>query len=435
MDGDGYGLFGTPPDPAPFDASIHPYALEIPGNGVDEDGVAGDLPADYPPYAEPGRPTGAWPKTPTVLLFVLESFRADVVGVNYKGRPVTPVLDQLARDGLKVNSAWSQNGFTSQSRYHILTGSLADARDGTSLLDDFKARGYDVAYFSAQDDSFGAAQVDHSHVDKYYEARSDIDNRYTLYTTPGSLAVSASVLEARILDFLAARRSSAPLFMYVNFHDTHYPYVHSRIENLLGVDVLEPRLIAPTRRDQLWATYLNTAANVDRGIGRVLQAARRQTQQNPSVVVLSDHGESLFEEGFLGHGYAINESQTRVPLIISRLPVQLHVPFGQVDLRDAMAAALEGRNGSLATLPRIDTAEEGRVFQYLGGFDQPGQISWLTGRGRISYDFRSDEVFTGGRWVKRQTLSGNDDRLWRQLIYTWEEMRLTRARTARTATK
>jgi hypothetical protein len=56
VDGDGYGVLSAPQDPAPFTKSIHPYALEIPGNGVDEDGVAGDLPADFARYVEPVRP-------------------------------------------------------------------------------------------------------------------------------------------------------------------------------------------------------------------------------------------------------------------------------------------------------------------------------------------------------------------------------------------
>ncbi|MEO8629650.1 MAG: hypothetical protein ABI612_16355, partial [Betaproteobacteria bacterium] len=44
VDRDGYGLLRNPRDAAPFDAAIHPYAVDIPGNGIDEDGLAGDLP-------------------------------------------------------------------------------------------------------------------------------------------------------------------------------------------------------------------------------------------------------------------------------------------------------------------------------------------------------------------------------------------------------
>ena len=45
VDRDGYGLLGRRQDPAPLNASVHPFALDVPGNGVDEDAVAGDLPA------------------------------------------------------------------------------------------------------------------------------------------------------------------------------------------------------------------------------------------------------------------------------------------------------------------------------------------------------------------------------------------------------
>jgi hypothetical protein len=43
FDRDGYGLFGIQHDGAPFDAARHPLALDIPGNGIDEDGYGGDL--------------------------------------------------------------------------------------------------------------------------------------------------------------------------------------------------------------------------------------------------------------------------------------------------------------------------------------------------------------------------------------------------------
>ncbi len=428
FDGDGYGLMGRLRDPAPFNSALHPYALEIPGNGIDEDGVGGDLPLDRAQYREPPPPAAAWPETPPVILFVLESFRADVIGAQQRSQPVTPVLDRLAREGLKVDSAWSHNGFTSQSRFHILTGSVADARQGTSLLDDFKNHGYEVAYFSAQDDGFGDAPVGYDRVDTYYDARRDIENRYTTYTTPGSLAVPAKVLEKRIRDFLSGRHRSSPLFLYANFHDTHYPYVHRGLDNLLNVNLLSPGLISPQRRDDLWATYLNTAANIDRAIGNVLNAVTAQVGTAPAVIVLSDHGESLFDEGFLGHGYALNDSQTRIPLIVSGLPMKVRIPFGQADLRDSVNSALAGTNGRLGVNRPVEGDSSGRVFQYLGPLDAPAEIAWLTRSGRLIYDFRLDEASVGNEWMKPSALSDEAQRNFQDLVFRWESMRLERAR-------
>ena len=44
LDGDGFALLAHPRDPNLLDARVHPYAFDVPGNGIDEDGIAGDLP-------------------------------------------------------------------------------------------------------------------------------------------------------------------------------------------------------------------------------------------------------------------------------------------------------------------------------------------------------------------------------------------------------
>ena len=429
FDMDGYGLLRDPRDAAPFDANVHPYALEIAGNAIDENGLAGDLPATRGEFREAAIPTAQWTARPPVILFVLESFRADAVGATYDGRPVTPVLEDLARRGVAVDSAWSHNGFTKHSRFHILTGSMT-GRGGTSLLDDFKRQGYDVAYFSAQNDSaFGEPQIDYRSVDTYYDARQDVARRYSAYTTPGSLAVPYDVLEERIGEFLNARRSLKPLFLYVNFHDTHYPYTHAHVKNLLGVDLLDPAQISPARRRELWRTYLNTAANVDRAIGRVIDAVTASVRTRPGVVAISDHGEGLFEGGFLGHGHALNAVQTRVPLVVSGLPLRLQTPFGQAGLRDAINEALT--RGDLQHPPLVESRDGRRVFQYLGTLENPGQIGWLSNDGVFTYDFRNNEVGLWDSTLRPEDLTGEPQRLFHDLVYTWESIQLALIRAGR----
>jgi hypothetical protein len=427
VDRDGYGLLSRPRDTAPFDASIHPYAIDVPGNGIDEDGVAGDLPLAESHYSERPARTEPWVYRPPVLLILLESFRADVLGARFNGKPVTPVLDALGRDGLQVTDAWSHNGFTAQSRFHVLSGSLADLRGHTTLLDDFKSHGYDVGYFSAQDDSFGGLPLDFSRADVFFDARQEMGRRYSAYTTPGSLAIPWEVLREHLKRFLDARSTSAPLFLYVNLHDTHYPYTHPGIENILGVTPLPASQIAPDRREDMYATYLNTAANVDRAIGQLLLDVEQSVHQRPAVIVLSDHGESMFDEGFLGHGFALDDAQTRIPLVLSNLPARIALPFGQVDLRDTIADALSGAAGGPGMRPAIAPDRRGRVFQYIGTLDRPAQIGVLTSDGRIVYDFRSNAVQIAGKWTPVSRLDTTGQQQFRRLVFEWERMRLAHA--------
>ena len=426
VDRDGHGVLQSPRDLAPFDSTIQPYAIDRPGNDIDENGIGGDLPAAWHSSAiAPPIPHAAWPTRPPVILFVLESLRADAVGAVYEGRRVTPVMDSLAAEGVRVEDAWSHNGVTSQSRYHILTGSLVYGRGDSTLLDDFKNHVYDLAYFSGQNDDFGSLGIDYRRLDKYYDARQDVELRYSTSRSPGSLAVPHTVVEQRVREYLAARDRKESLFLYVNFHDTHYPYTHSGLENLLGVELLPPSLISPGRRPELRATYLNATANVDRAIGRVIADVEAHTGQRPAVVILSDHGESLFEQGFLGHGYALNDAQTRIPLIVRGLPVTIPAPFGQADLRRVINEAL-AEAVHIDRRPTVQPNREARVFQYLGTLDTPVQIGWMTASGPFTYDFRSERVTVWDGVVNPRELTGQPKRMFQDLAHTFESILLAR---------
>jgi hypothetical protein len=297
------------------------------------------------------------------------------------------------------------------------------------VVDDFRRNGYLTAYFSGQDESFGGAayRVGFDHAEVRFDARDDRAHRYSTFATAGSLAVPFSIVQQRIAAFLTrAAGDRRPLFMYVNFHDTHFPYSHDGVRTLISPARLPRGQIAPERRDALWATYANTAANVDRAVGEVLDDVRRTRHTAPAVIVTADHGESLYEEEFLGHGYALNDVQTRIPFIATNLAAVVPEPFAEDDLRDVIDGALRSPADS-APVPRLQKVEGRTVFQYLGTLDRPRQIAFLGDAGRTIYDFRNGRVQIGkGPWRRTGDLSGTDRDAFLRLIQTWERMVLAR---------
>ena len=424
VDRDGYGVLGRPDDPAPFDRRIHPYAIDLPGNGIDEDGVGGDLPAAPAPSTTTGTSTARWARRPDVVLIVLESFRADLLGATSANRPITPVLNALAARGVSARHAFSHNGYTAQSRHHIFSGALAPRTDGTTLIDDFKAQGYETAFFSGQDETFGGPMlgVGFDRADVAFDARADLANRYTQFTTPGSLGLDFDKLTAHVERFLGRRSAGTPLFLYVNFYDTHFPYHHAGMAPLVSDVVVDQGDIGPGRVAALKEMYANAAANVDRAVGRLLERVTTALGRDPAVIVLADHGESLFDEGFLGHGYTLNDVQTRIPLIAVNLPLSLEEPVGQADVRPAILAALQG---SAAPPPRVTTAPGRAVFQYLGNIERPAQIGLVTLAGRTVFDFRSNLIqMRDAAWRRPDALDANDRAAWLELVWMWERLLL-----------
>jgi hypothetical protein len=301
----------------------------------------------------------------------------------------------------------------------------------STIVDDFLENGYRVGYFSGQDESFGGDGYDvgFKRATVAYDARNDRTKRYSTATTPGSLAVPFTVLQERVDQFLREPAEvDAPLFLYVNFHDAHFPYWHEALQNITSSQRLPRRQISPGAREALWETYVNTAANVDRAVGTLLEAVRRARGAEPGVIVMADHGESLFDEGFLGHGYALNDVQTRIPLVVANLAMTVVEPFGQADLRGAIRSALRAPEAA-GRQPLRRAEPDRRLFQYLGDLARPRQIAFLLDQGRLIYDFRTARVLVpGGTWVAPSEL----DRPWQdafvRLIRHWEALTLARER-------
>lgn len=389
VDQDGVGSLSRPRDPAPFDASIHPWAIEIPGNGIDENGFAGDLPADFAPPAtvEIAAPPGEMLPGRSVVIILLESFRADLIGLRFHGKEVTPNLNRIAEQGAHSEAAFAHVPMTWASRAELLQGRVYPTPSGTTLVDDFLNRGYEVAWFSGQHDAVDASgfRLGTDRVSHFYDAREDVARRTSRSAQPISLQVSWKTVLGRVREFLAAREGgSPPLLLYVNIVDTHFPYWHREMDDVLGVGRLPREAIRPENRQAVWQAYLNAAANVDLAVGQLLASAEEALGADIGVLVTADHGQAFYENGLLGHGQALDDAQTRVPLLVRGLAGKWPQPIGLADIRGLMVPALAGTRGAA-----FETISARRITQILGDVDHPASVGIRAASGVTIVDLAS----------------------------------------------
>ncbi|HEU4427235.1 MAG TPA: sulfatase-like hydrolase/transferase [Myxococcota bacterium] len=381
VDRDGFGLLSVPSDPAPFDGAIHPWAIDRPGNGIDEDGVAGDLPTEFVPPA-PVEVPRAVPRagSPSVVLILLEGFRPDIIGLRVRGREVTPNLARLAATGMQ-KVAYAHVPATWASRGSLLQGRVVPTPEGDTLVDDFLARGYEVGWFSGQHDGSELARLGTERATRFSDARADLERRTSRSAQPISLQVSWKAVNARVTEFLSTRSSRSPLFLYVNLVDTHFPYWHRELDDLLSVGELPRNEIRAENRARVWQAYLNAAANVDRAIGELLTQIDGELGPGTLIVVTADHGEAFYEAAFLGHGQALDTIQTAVPLIVRGGGAELPDPVALSDLRGLIGSWLDG--SSPTQLERTE------ISQWLGELARPRSVALRTRTGPRIVDLAS----------------------------------------------
>jgi Sulfatase len=426
FDRDGYSLFSFPLDGQPFDGSRHPYALDIPGDGIDQDGLGGDFVFSDGP-ARPARAVIAG-RRPNVILIVLESTRADAIGRRVDGRPLTPVLDALAARGSAARRAYSHVGFTTNSLQSLFSGKLAPVDDRQSLVRDFLANGYQVGVFSGQAEDFGdtANLVGLRRGAIFVDGTMLKDERSGAFAAQGSVNIDGRIL-LREFDRRLGRPEAwqRPHFLYFNLQSAHFPYFNPGMDRILPGEPIARGEIAAANRDRVAHTYWNAIAYNDRLIGALLERLRRLgVLDNSIVVVTADHGESLFDDGFLGHGHMLNDQQTRIPFILSAPNVTMPEALGLDDMRAIILAAAGAQTGVAPPSGRP-------VFQFLGSLDRPGAIGTVDGAGRrIVFDFFQETIWDSatGRRTRYADLAASspEKRAADALIDEWARQRWLR---------
>jgi phosphoglycerol transferase MdoB-like AlkP superfamily enzyme len=393
FDRDGYSWFTPKLDDHPFDSSRHPYALDVPDDGIDQDGVAGDF--HFAGGAQAAGPVRLPEHPKHLVLVVLESTRADAIGRVVEGRPVTPVLNAIAAGGSSALEAYSHVGFTTASLKSLFSGRLDPAPGTPSLFRDLKANGYRIGVYSGQPESFGdisAVVGMKASADVFVDAETLKDQRAFDFAAKGSLLVDGRKLLAafdRTMGDAAGWRR--PTFLYWNFQEAHFPYSHPGMPRLLPGEPIPRGKIEAANRGWTSLTYWNAVAYDDWLIGQLIGRLKRLGVWGDTLlVVTADHGESLFDDGFLGHGHVINREQTRVPLILGAKGVRL--PAGPIGLYDYRGIVLRALGAA------VPEGEAHPVFQHIGPLDSPTAIGMVeAGANFTTFDFETEEVRFGDR--------------------------------------
>lgn len=390
VDRDGYGLFASPADSAPFDAARHPLALDRPGNGIDEDGLGGDLTLMPVPQAagETVLPKGA----PNLIFVVFESTRFDVLGKRINGKPVAPNLEALVAGGSAIVPAYSHVGFTTDSLKSMFTGRLQPRKGDASLFTELRKSGYRIGVLSGQPEDFGdiseTVQM-RENAQVYVDAEVLKDKRAFSFAAKGSLLVDEEhLLGAFDREFGTAAQWSEPVFLYMNFQSAHFPYDHPGVPHRMTDNPLPRGAINIGNKDAVQATYWNAVANSDAWLGQLVTRLKKLgVWDNSLLVVTGDHGESLFEDGFLGHGHIINDRQYGTFFVTNRPGLSQEQPVAISDYRGMILSLLSGK----AKVPAPFAP-----FMHVGPLDTPTQIGMATQNGIVSLRLDTGIACFGG---------------------------------------
>lgn len=291
--------------------------------------------------------------TPNVLLYVIDTLRADHLGSYGYDRDTSPTLDRMAQSGVRFENAISTASWTLPAHHSMFTGLTAQEHgigrsheglpaDTPTLAGRLRDKGFRTAAFSAN-----VFFVTHDRLgngfmlfDDYYQDLEDM-----LLRTMYGRAVEAFILQPLGYEDIPSRKRAEnvhrsflnwvdtdpqqPFFGFINILDTHDPYLppqpfrqkYSNSPDPGGilnwrVGRADPELTEDEIQEEI-AAYDGAIAYVDEMFRHLLeQLEQRGILQNTIVVVTSDHGESFNEHGFFLHGHSLYRQQIQVPLMM-----------------------------------------------------------------------------------------------------------------------
>ncbi len=322
-----------------------------------------------------------------VILVSLDTLRADRLGAYGYARETSPAIDALAAESIVFSNAVAQYTVTKTSHRSLFTSRRRYADEDPTWAEILRERGYRTAAFTGggfMNRRFGHARG----FDLYFDAV-----RYN----------GLEDLTPRVLDWLERNRD-VPFFLFVHTYDVHCPYAPPEpwfstftddyrpgfgMNARCGINFFNRMDLSPRDVAFVSAVYDGGVRWVDDMLKETFEALERLgLSENSIIVVTSDHGESLGEQGFFGHG-GLTEEQIRVPLIMripGELPRRITEPVALIDVLPTVLGLL-----GVEPPPDLDGIDLGPVLTGDASFEgvRPRLTATLTG----DLAFRTDDTW------------------------------------------
>lgn len=278
---------------------------------------------------------------PNVVLYLVDTLRADRLGVYGYARSTSPSLDAFAADATVFSRAYAQSGWTRTSIASILTGlpprahgvlGRMHALDQSLPMLPERLRELGYATFGVTTNANVAPEFGFGRgFDEYLDVSLDESQG------PKGCEVEfrpSDRVNVEFLKWLDARRRK-PFFAFLHTLYPHAPYVptedHRRSlaprawrDLCVPTDVeisaamtRDPRRSLADVRQDLSALYDAEVADADAQFGELLTALRRRgVYENTLIIFLSDHGEEFLDHGYWAHGHSLFQEAIHVPLVV-----------------------------------------------------------------------------------------------------------------------
>ncbi|WP_262696481.1 LTA synthase family protein [Kordiimonas aquimaris] len=430
FDGDGYGPLTQPKDPDNFSANVEPYAIEIPDNGLDENGIGGDLKQSYVEATkrqikEPLKYNGN-----NVILIVVESFKVAPVNAVYDGQEAMPFFNELKRKHAYTDWAISNYGVTSRSIQTLFAGKTHYNKNSIFLSDLLKMQGYSLYAVSAQNENWGdtAEYIRLADFDHFYDAKSKAWNLDELstwkkLTKEFGLKLRGDEVNEEVFSLLDQKRTQ-PFMLYINYQELHYPYFNEKMEkHFIKEGNVRSGFFAKENKDQIFRQYANAARNLDAHIGHLFAYLEENNlSKNTTVVIVGDHPDSFYENDLLGHAWALDKSQRQTPLIIVNGKGEYTYPVGQDEIAGIIMSSLDA---SVDEGPiKISLEPSKTIFELTGTINKPRQIAWISHDGLSTYDFMTGlfQLKEGEEWQNPTAFRDGSvhQTVFKSLVNRWE---------------
>ncbi len=344
---------------------------------------------------------------PNVLLYLVDTLRADRLGAYGNRRQLTPAIDALAAESLVFEHAFAHSSWTKPSVASIFTGRLPFEHgvnhrrhqlddSFATLAETLRSAGYSTAAFATN---------------PYLSEGSGLQQGFDHFDLSDD---RSDVVIPRVISWLDQTGSDSPFLLYVHTVEPHDPYVPpddfrqkfaptagdrdigtAEHIKLLGKrkDARSQEVVAAINR-----LYDAEVAFDDQQFGTLVQELEHQRLFEDTLIIFaSDHGEAFYEHGAMGHGWDLFKEVVEVPLVVRPpggiAPQRIAEPIQLIDIlptvltyigleppRDLKGSSLRYFEARLGPTP--DLRRRSPVFSYMD-YDGRRGASAVLGRWKL----------------------------------------------------